>query len=222
MMRPRIRDALRTLAAAVPMLAWACTPAFGASTDPGSNLAAYSVVKLHAGLNQPNLTFFGRHLSIVIGHRENFNAHSFEVVTFYLSNGDLSKQLDIVGHWDQDKENLSLHVSGGADCLLHDFRLLKSNHALLLVTADRSQLGTYIDNEQVTFKYYAFRKSAGGDPGGPAYWFDLIGQSVAKRFYCDVGIALAHELELADYRSAPRPDGYWNSANAVSDKPTPR
>ena len=51
------------------------------------DLGGYSVVKLHGGLNNLALAFAGHRISVVIGHRENFNAHSFDVVTFYLSDG---------------------------------------------------------------------------------------------------------------------------------------
>ena len=46
------------------------------------DLGGYSVVKLHGGLNSLPLAFAGHLMSVVIGHRENFNAHSFDVVTF--------------------------------------------------------------------------------------------------------------------------------------------
>jgi hypothetical protein len=154
----------------------------------------------------------------VIGHRENFNAHSFDVVTFYLSNGAPSQGLDIVGVWDKDEEELTEHASGGADCLLHDFRLLGSDRGVtpMLIVADRPLLTSFTDNAPVSFKFYALKQKTDGLPGGPAYWFDLVETHTSKTEYCDVGVALSRELGLGDYRTAPRPDGYWNSPNAIS------
>ena len=183
------------------------------------DLGGYSVVKLHGGLNSLPLAFAGHLMSVVIGHRENFNAHSFDVVTFYLSNGEPSEGLDIVGVWDKAKEALTEHVSGGADCLLHDIRLLSSERgsAPILIVADRPLLRTYADNELVSFKFYVLKQKTDGLPGGPAYWFDLVEAQNSKAAYCDVGVALSRELGLADYRPSPRPDGYWNSPKAMSN-----
>lgn len=182
------------------------------------DLGRYSVVKLHPGLNNLDRAFGGHPVSVVIGHRENFNAHSFDVVTFYLWDRDAAKGLDIVGVWDKDKEALSLDVSGGADCLLHDFRLLwpKKGGGPLLVVADRPLLTTYIDNAPVTFRFYTLKQNTAGAPG-PAYWFDLAETQTSEAVYCDVGIALSRELGLGDYRTTPRPEGNRNTPQAMSD-----
>jgi hypothetical protein len=193
--------------------------ALAVTSASATELGGYSVVKLHGGLNNLALTFAGHRISVVIGHRENFNAHSFDVVTFYLSNGELSQGLDIVGIWDKDNEVLTEHVSGGADCLLHDFRLLSTERRgpLMLVVADRPLLTSYADNAPVSFKFYTLKQKTDGLPGGPAYWFDLVETQTSKAAYCDVGVALSRELRLGDYRTAPRLDGYWNSPKAMSD-----
>ena len=178
--------------------------ALAVTSASAPNLVGYSVVKLHRGLNDVNLGFAGRRAAVVIGHRENFNAHSFDIVTIYLSNGKSSEGLDIVGFWDKDQEALYLTVSGGADCLLHDFRLLRSARSdpSMVVVADRPLLRTYVDAEPVSFKFYSFKQKTDRLPGGPAYWFDLIGTQTSKAAYCDVGVALSHELGLEDYRAS--------------------
>ncbi len=183
-------------------------------------LGGYSVVKLHGGLNNLPLAFAGHRIAVVIGHRENSNAHSFDVVTFYLTNGEHSEGLNIVGVWDKDKEELTENVSGGADCLLHDFRLLRSDRGAvpMLVVADRPLLTSYTDNAPVLFKFYALKQKTDGLPGGPAYWFDLVETNTSKAEYCDVGVALSRELGLGDYRTSPRPDGYRTSPKAISSR----
>jgi len=193
--------------------------AFALTTAYAADLSSYSVVKLHAGLNSPDFAFAQRQVLVVIGHRDNFNAHSFEVVTFYLSNGDPSKSLNIVGIWDKDKEALTTSVSGGADCFLHDFRLLKSKSgdAPVLVVADRPLLGSFGENAPVTFRIYLLKHSTDGIPGEPPYRFDLVETRTSKAAYCDVGFALSRELGLDDYRTPPRPDDYWNYPGAMSN-----
>jgi hypothetical protein len=192
--------------------------ALGFTSASAMDLSGYSVVKLHPGLNNLDRAFAGHPVSVVIGHRENFNAHSFQVVTYYLWDRDASKGLDIVGLWDKDKEALSLQVSGGADCLLHDFRLLwpHKGRAPLLVVADRPLLTSYTDNAPVNFKIYTLKQNPSGDLG-PAYWFDLAETQTSKAAYCDVGVALSRELGLSDYRTTPRPEGYWSSPQAMSN-----
>jgi hypothetical protein len=189
------------------------------SSVSAADLSSYAVVKLHPGLNNLDLAFGDSFLSVIIGHRENFNAHGFEVVSFYLSNGDPSKGLDILGLWDKDKEALTITVSGGADCLLHDFRLLRSRAAgpPMLVVADRPPLASFVDNAPVSFGFYELKQSTAGLPGKVPYWFDLVETRTSKAAYCDVGVAFSRELGLGDYRTAPRPDGYQNSPGAVSD-----
>ncbi len=183
------------------------------------DVRAYAVVKLHRGLNNLDLGFAERKFSVAIAHRENFNAHSFEVVTVYLRSGDASRGLDILGFWDKNHEDLTLTVSGGADCLLHDFRLLESvrGAAPMLVVADRRLLTSYANNEPVSFRFYVLKQNTDGLAGEPAYWFDLVETQTSKAAYCDVGAALSRELGLGDYRTPPRPDAYWNSPEAISN-----
>lgn len=193
--------------------------AFAATSVLAMDFGGYSVVKLHPGLNNLDLSFAGHPVSVVIGHRENFNAHSSDVVTFYLWDRDPSRRLDIVGLWDKEKEELSLQVSGGADCLLHDFRLLRSKRAgpPELVVADRPLLKSYADNGAVSFKFYVLKQSTEGIPGRPPFWFELVATQTSREAYCDVGVALSRELGLGDYRAVPRPEGSRNSPQPMSN-----
>jgi hypothetical protein len=103
------------------------------------DLQDYAAVKLHRGINNVELGVAGQHATVVVGHRANWNAHSFDVTTIYLSGGSPASGFDIVGVWDDQKESLYLSTSGGADCLLHDFRLLRSVRGAppAVVVADR-------------------------------------------------------------------------------------
>jgi carbapenem resistance CarG-like protein len=159
----------------------------------------YVVVKLHRGLNNVDLGGTGQHATVVVGHRENWNAHSFEVTTIYLP-GESAADLDIVGVWDDQKESLYLTTSGGADCTLLDFRLLRSVRGApaALVVADRQLRESFYENSPVTFKVYVLVHNDSGLPGKPTYWFKLVETRSAKAAYCDVGVALSRELGLAN------------------------
>jgi hypothetical protein len=80
------------------------------AADPAAafDLHGYSVVKLHRGINPVDVGVNGQSATVVIGRRENFNAHGFEVVTFYFtptgSAADPSNpwpRLDLVDFFDE-------------------------------------------------------------------------------------------------------------------------
>jgi hypothetical protein len=53
------------------------------AADPQAtfDLRGYAVIPLHRGINSVNAGLDGEAATVVIGHRENFSAHSFNVVT---------------------------------------------------------------------------------------------------------------------------------------------
>jgi hypothetical protein len=156
-------------------------------------------VKLHRGINDVDLGVTGHRATVVVGHRANWNAHSFDFTTIYLSGGSPS-DLGIVGVWDDQKESLYLSTSGGADCLLHDFRLLRSVRGTppALVVAERQLGESFASAALVTFRFYELMHNDIGLPGEPTYWFKLVETRTAKASYCDVGAALLRELGLAN------------------------
>jgi hypothetical protein len=165
------------------------------------DLHDYSAVKLHRGINEVDLGVMGQHATVVVGHRANFNAHGFDVTTIYLSGDSPAAGLDIVGVWDDQKESLYLTTSGGADCLLHDFRLLRSARGAppAVVVAERQLRESFVEDSPVTFKLYVLMHNDIGLPGEPTYWFKLVETRNAKAAYCDVGVALFRELGLPNY-----------------------
>ena len=116
--------------------------------------------------------------------------------------------LGLVTVWDDVKgsEALTVTISGGADCVMHDFRLLISTQhkPSLLVLADREMGETFVDEEHVTFKTYTLTQNIETVPGPPTFYFGLTDQRVAKRKYCDVEKAFQDELGLGDYRNRPK------------------
>jgi hypothetical protein len=156
------------------------------------DLHDYTAVKLHRGINDVDLGVTGQHATLIVGHRANWNAHSFDVTTIYLSGGSPVAGLEIVGVWDDQKESLYLTTSGGADCLLR-------GAPPAVVVADRQLRESFAEDSPVTFKFYVLMHNDIGLPGEPTYWFKLVETRNAKAAYCDVGIALFRELGFPNY-----------------------
>jgi hypothetical protein len=172
----------------------------GMAESPSAKL-----VKLVNGVNSVDFTGDGIPDLIVIGRRDNFNAHGFDVVSFYIFTDDKEfsvKQWDIVPIMKKEKERLEVTVSGGADCILHDFRLLSgsSKTAASLILADRELRNSYADSETVTFTYFSLETNREGIPGEPRYYFKQSRVVKSKAKYCDVGEAFQKELGIDSYR----------------------
>jgi hypothetical protein len=119
------------------------------------DLGTYRVVKLVYGVNAVSFGPTGTQGTVLLGWRENFNAHGFGVGTVYLKapkgtiptgfqNDDVLGLVTVSDDIKDSKEALTVTTSGGADCVLHDFRLLIStdHKPSLLVTADREMRET--------------------------------------------------------------------------------
>jgi len=152
-------------------------------------------IALHYGSNTIDFGAGDKPGTAVLAHRENFNAHGFDVLTVYLADWQL------ISVFDSDKEALLLTAGGGADCMLHDFRLVRDRDgAVRLVVAERDFGDGYADTAPVRFKFYALRRNTAGDVGYPTAYFQLTGRSVAKKSYCDVGEAFMEDLHIGPYR----------------------
>ena len=149
---------------------------------------AAAPVALENGLNRIDFTGDGRADLVVVAHRENFNAHGFDVASFHVEDGDTLLQVPL---FDGDDERQFATVSGGADCTLHDLRLLpgKPGEPMTLVVADRALGDSYADPNTVTFTWYALRTNDAGDIGVPRYRFARTRTTQADKPYCDVGDA---------------------------------
>jgi hypothetical protein len=174
---------------------------------PGANAASlldnYTVVKLEYGENRVDFNNDGVPDLVVIGHRENFNAHDYDVISFYANEpGDEHRRLAIVPLFDQDKESVTLAAAGGADCRLHDFRLLRPKHGnqSLLVVADRKMSDSFFEDNTVTFSYFKLERNSTESVGWPYLYFKLAEVRQAKVKYCDVNEAFRAELGLGNYR----------------------
>jgi len=165
--------------------------------SPGGTSSQLQLVS--PGITTFKLTHEGSEATAVRMHRENYNAHGYDVVFLYRSEvvagttGDHVPQ--ILSHFDGDKEDLYLTKSGGADCVLHDFRLAPAhgNRDAIIVVADRPLGESFIDAGPVTFSVFRLRRNAMGIPGRPALYFERSDQRITKAKYCDVGEAFAKE-----------------------------
>jgi hypothetical protein len=136
--------------------------------------------------------------------RENYNAHGFDLVTFYMK----GKGQGLDGGWnlvplfgdsmDANKERDEVTVSGGADCVLNDFRLLRSadGNSAELVLAQRDMGANFADPAAVHFDYYKLTRNDDGTVGWPPLYFAFQKRITAKALYCDVNEAFDKELHL--------------------------
>ena len=169
------------------------------------DLSGYTVVKLANGITSVDFSADGKDDMVVLGHRENYNAHGFEVATFYIKSSIFPSDPDEVWHiipLGDGRGELQVTVGGGAECLLHDFRLLKGRQKndVRLVVAKRELGESFADENTVTFSIYALRTNEEHLPGSATFYFEKISSSSPKKKYCDVGEALSQELGLKDYR----------------------
>lgn len=149
---------------------------------------AAAPVALKNGMNRVDFTGDGHADLVVVAHRENFNAHGFEVVSFHVEDGDTLLQVPL---FDGDDERQFATVSGGADCTLHDLRLLpgQAGEPMTLIVADRALGDSYADPNIVTFTWYALRTNAESDIGYPQFRFERTRSTQATKRFCDVGDA---------------------------------
>ena len=171
--------------------------------------APASIVKLSDGITYADISGDGKKGMIVKARRENFNAHGFDVISFYIKSPIIKGNAsvwNIVPVFAGKKEMLELTVSGGADCVLHDFRIIKSEHGkgARLIIANREIRESYFEESSVMFEYFSLYKNSEGTVGEPLYYFKKTSESKAKGKYCDVGEAFMKELGLGGYAKRRR------------------
>lgn len=168
---------------------------FFAATFSVSAAPEKTVIKIGNGITQVDFTGDGVPDLIISGHRENYNAHSFDVVSFYVPFENIWNIVPIFG---KEKEEWQVSIGGGADCLLQDFRLLKggAKEPATLITADRELGESYVNPAKVTFTFYKFTRNKEAEVGEPTFSFIFSKAINSKVNYCDVGNAFKVELNL--------------------------
>jgi hypothetical protein len=135
-----------------------------------ANAAARAPLRPGNGVTEFDLLGDGTPAMAVVGRRENFNAHSFDVISFFVR---LENRWDVVPLYDDEKEQDSMTSSGGADCLLHG--------------------DSFVAVMPVKFRVYELVKNVNSDMGWPTWRFQLRRTATSAHAYCDVGDAFAHE-----------------------------
>lgn len=167
-----------------------------------SGLDGYTPVLINNGPN--TLHVAGHDVMVFRAWRENYNAHGFDLVTLYIKGDGASADgvwnlLPVFGDaGDALKERYDVTVSGGADCVLNDFRLLRSpdGKSAELILAHREMGESFAAPAAVHFDYYTLTKNEDGTVGYPAFYFTFQKRIAAKASYCDVNEAFDKELHL--------------------------
>ncbi|MBN3789621.1 hypothetical protein [Burkholderia sp. Ac-20353] len=160
------------------------------------------VIRVANGINR--LQLHGYDAMIVRAWRENFNAHGFDVVSIFVRDGmgNRGQSWSVVPifrpHNGDDHEELHVMAGGGADCQLHDFRLLvnANGEPAQLILANRDAGTSYASAANVRFDYYVLAENTDGSPGHPPLYFEWKKSASARKQYCDVNRAFDRELHL--------------------------
>ncbi len=161
-------------------------------------------IKLKYGFNRVDLDGDGNRDMVFIARRRNFNAHSFDIVSFYI-NEPGSNVTWHVAPFLRDRPEYSLRTSGGADCMLHDYRIYAAGkkRKKVVVLAHRDFSRSFNEMNTVRFEFYRLVKNRKGIPGEPAYYYKRFKTITAKKKYCDVNQALKSELGLEPVKRSP-------------------
>ncbi len=184
-----------------------CTILFLSSSAQSATRPETDLVPLHIGINE--VDFGERAIAgmVVLAHRENFNAHSSELATFYLRTAVVESDPEM---WqiipfeiprkekDQGVDKNYLRVWGGADCKLETFRLLRGRNdkATYVLRANRPLGHSFVDPGFVTFVWFKLDWNLDGVPGWPVALFKVSKTETSKSKYCDVDKAIETELHL--------------------------
>ncbi|WP_296943429.1 hypothetical protein [uncultured Massilia sp.] len=159
------------------------------------------VIEVRNGINKFRLG--DQPMMAVRAHRDNFNAHDVDVVSFYAV-GKGGAALGVVSVFGpaqgKETERYQVTVGGGADCRLHDFRLVDADgrQPARLVLAERDFGASYADAATVHFTWYALARNTEEVPGRPALYFQAERTADSRKAYCDVNEAFARELGLGN------------------------
>ncbi|MGO8733317.1 MAG: YncE family protein [Terriglobia bacterium] len=161
---------------------------------------AATVLHLSKGPNRVDLQGDGLKRDVIfMAYRENFNAHSFWVVTVYMGGGDIVPWFDKSGNEHDEIETRY----GGADCVLDDMRLVRvgegKNAQFFLVQGERALGKSFADTQPVSFDVYRLTGNNEGITGRPPSYFDYVTTIQGTGKYCDINEAFKAELKLGDY-----------------------
>jgi len=161
------------------------------------------MVRLTNGTTAVDLDGDGRADLVVRAWVENYNAHSYDILTFYIQNPRATENaINLVPFADSSAiRREAFRTDRGADCTLADLRLLKPPAGPAVIVIGRRDVGTsYADSLPVSFTVYRLHVHNEGQPGSPPYLFVAERSFQGPRKYCDVNDAFRAELGLGNYR----------------------
>jgi hypothetical protein len=168
---------------------------------------SWKMVALHNGSNAVDVNSDGHVDLVVVARRENYNAHGFDATTIYLWGPTTPEAPHTTGTLHivpverkepEGEDPLVLRTAGGADGLLHDFRLFTdaTHHAAVLVTATRRFGESFADTQPVTFEYFRLARNEEGIPGWATFYFKAYKKEESKKPHQDVNEAFKSELGI--------------------------
>jgi len=173
------------------------------SLKPTRSFAAMQVVRLNNGSNAVDLDGDGRPDAVFMAWRENYNAHGYNHVTFYVSYADqyqpvrrwyLVPFFDARGSQTADSYN----TGQGADCVLSDIRVLRpatsGSGPVTVITGKRDMGQSFADTAAVTFVVYELARNTDAVPGAPPMYLQARQTIRGRRAYCDINEAFQREL----------------------------
>jgi len=169
---------------------------------PTSPFSQMEVLQIGEGPNALELNGAAPTDLILRGWVENYNAHGFHYFTFFVQYPDSEDgrtRWALVPFVTAERMDQGLSTSGGADCQLHDLRVLRPRtgpRAVTILVADRDLGRSYADSERVVFSVYELQQNLAGTPGVPGIAFYRTRTIVARARYCDVNEAFAAELSV--------------------------
>lgn len=191
-------------------LALACPAAQAAQTTaPAPSARDFShaqVIPITNGPNAIDIDGDGRNDLVFDAHRDNFNAHSFEHITFYLQvapdTGKTGASAAKTSGWNvvpffskEGPQFVAFDTVEGADCWLRDMVLLRNlDGSVTMIVADRDMGTSYADKAHMNFSIYRVAYNKEGLAGSPPVYFQRTDHFQGKHLYCDADHAIAAEL----------------------------
>jgi hypothetical protein len=181
-----------------------------ASLDQEKAFKDFDVISLRNGTNEIDINGDGLKDLIFIAWRENYNAHGFDIFSFYLQfKSDIrpKEKWYLVPFFNESgvpsREYLGTEM--GADCILTDLRVIRprspKNAPVTIVIGARDFGESYADKASVTFLIYELRYNKAGSPGAPPYYFQQAKTIQGQNKFCDINEAFQKELGLGWYRA---------------------
>lgn len=173
------------------------------------SLPQNQLIQIPSGITSTDLTGDGVPDTILKIWRENFNAHSYFITQFIKgtidpktltgsekikkdSEGGLSgsEAPEAIGvEKNSGAFEHELISSGGADCVMHDYRVFIKNKKIFLVTGDIGLNEHFCSEDFVDFQIYKMAMNSEGVPGDTLFYFKPLKDFKSESKFSDVAAA---------------------------------